>query len=63
MDGNAAKQGRYLPLTGHAVVAPGELAGRKIKNVIVTNPRYVGEVRRRVRELGLKCRVIGPQTV
>jgi len=62
VDGNPGKQGRFLPLTGHEVVAPGELVGRKIKNVIVTNPRYVGEVRGRVRGLGLKCRVIGPHT-
>ena len=62
VDGNAGKQGRFLPLTGHEVVAPGELVGRGIKNIIVTNPQYVGEVRSRVRELGLKCRVIGPHT-
>jgi len=60
-DSNPRKQGRFLPVTGHEVLAPEALASRRVRQIFVTNPQYVGEVRARVRELGLKCRVIGPQ--
>ena len=62
VDANPAKQGRYLPLSGHAVIAPSALSRRGITQVVVTNPQYLGEIRAAVRRLGLKCPVIGPHS-
>ena len=62
VDANPAKQGRYLPLSGHEVIAPSALSRRGITQVVVTNPQYLGEIRAAVRRLGLKCPVIGPHS-
>ncbi len=60
VDTNPAKQGRYLPLSGHEVIAPAALPARGITQVVVTNPRYRCEIAAAVRRLGLKCPVVGP---
>jgi SAM-dependent methyltransferase len=38
------KQGKYVPGTGHPIVAPAELAGHKARAVLLMNPNYYGEV-------------------
>lgn len=38
------KQGKYVPGTGHLIVAPAQLAGRKARAVLLMNPNYYGEV-------------------
>jgi SAM-dependent methyltransferase len=38
------KQGKYVPGTGHPIVAPADLAGREVRAVLLMNPNYYGEV-------------------
>ena len=44
VDINPAKQGRYVPSTGHPIVAPSALPGREVRHVILMNPAYRAEV-------------------
>ncbi|MCY7305467.1 MAG: class I SAM-dependent methyltransferase [Rhodoferax sp.] len=44
VDINPAKQGCFVPGSAHPIVAPGELAGRGVRNVILMNPNYRQEV-------------------
>jgi SAM-dependent methyltransferase len=44
VDINPKKQGRFVPGTGHAIVAPGALRDREIRHVVVMNPNYEAEV-------------------
>lgn len=48
VDVNPAKQGRFLAGTGHAIVAPESLVARGVRSVIVLNPNYCEEIRRRL---------------
>ena len=43
VDINPAKQGGYVPGSGHPIVAPAALAARQIANVILMNPNYAKE--------------------
>lgn len=40
VDLNPAKQGRYLPGTGHPIVSPSELPSRHVAHAILMNPNY-----------------------
>jgi SAM-dependent methyltransferase len=53
VDINERKQGRYVPGTGHPIVAPADLAARSVRHLVVMNPNYEGEIRRTVDALGL----------
>jgi 2-polyprenyl-3-methyl-5-hydroxy-6-metoxy-1,4-benzoquinol methylase len=44
VDIHPSKQGRYLPGTGHRVVAPEEALRRSVRTVFVANPTYAEEV-------------------
>src|SRR5262249_20872422 len=44
VDMNPQKQGKYLAGTGHGIVAPDELMSYGVKNVLVLNPNYFGEI-------------------
>jgi SAM-dependent methyltransferase len=44
VDINPAKQGRFVPGTGHAIVAPAALGARKVRHVVLMNPAYRPEV-------------------
>jgi hypothetical protein len=56
VDVNPAKQGKFLPGTGHAIVTPSHAANAVA--VLVLNPNYVAEVRASVRQLGSRAEVI-----
>lgn len=43
VDLNPAKQGCFLPGTGHPIVAPRELSARNVRNAILMNPNYMQE--------------------
>ena len=58
VDVNPAKQGKYLPGTGHPIVAPGAAAGAAA--VLVFNPNYLAEVRSQVATIGGRAEVIDP---
>lgn len=57
IDINPRKHGKYVPGTGHAVVAPEAAADQRVDEVLVMNPLYVEEVRRSVERLGLDASV------
>jgi hypothetical protein len=40
VDLNPHKQGRYVPGTGHPIIAPGELGRRRIASALLMNPNY-----------------------
>ena len=45
VDINPNKQGCFIPGTGHAIVAPGALVQRDVRNIILMNPNYAHENR------------------
>lgn len=57
VDINPHKQGRFMPGTGHPVVAPEELRAIEPGLVVVMNPVYVEEISRSLRELGVEAEV------
>jgi SAM-dependent methyltransferase len=58
VDINPRKWGKYLPGTGHEVVAPSELPDRPVSTVAVTNPVYVDEISQILTELGVDAAVM-----
>lgn len=58
VDVNPAKQGKFLPGTGHPIVPPEAAAGAAA--VLVFNPNYLTEVRATVERLGSRADVIDP---
>ncbi len=58
VDLNPAKAGQFLPVTGHRVIGPAELASMGIKTVVITNPAYRREIESSLSELGVEADVI-----
>ena len=48
VDINPNKQGKFLPGTGHPIVAPAELARRGIATIMILNPNYRAEIQRTI---------------
>jgi hypothetical protein len=57
VDINPAKQGMFMPGTGHEIVAPDRLSALAPDLVIVLNPAYEAEIRRDLVSLGLEPEV------
>ena len=57
VDINPAKQGKYLPGTGHPIVAPASLVGREVV-LLVLNPNYLREIEQTVARLRLDAEII-----
>lgn len=58
VDINPNKQGKFLPGTGHPIVAPESLKNKKVKTVVVLNPNYCDEVASQLASLELDIRVV-----
>ena len=58
VDINPYKQGKFMPGTGHPVVAPEALVDQPPDLVIVMNPIYVTEIRANLKRLGLEPEVV-----
>jgi hypothetical protein len=58
VDVNPRKQGRFVAGTGQEIVAPEFLVDYGPHAVLVMNPIYEGEIRRRLNELGVPATVI-----
>jgi len=58
VDVNPAKQGRYLPGTGHAIISPEEAVEAGAAAFLVFNPNYVDEVVSTVEGLGSHASVV-----
>lgn len=59
VDINPAKQGRFVPMTGHRIVSAEEAVGAGVKTILVANPVYRDEVDALYRALGGSAEVIG----
>lgn len=58
VDINPAKQGTFLPGSGHEIIAPDRLREIRPDRVIVMNPVYLDEIGRSIAELGLSSQLI-----
>jgi hypothetical protein len=56
-DVNPARHGRFIPGSGHEVVAPEALRARGVTDVLVMNPNYLAEIRARLASLGAELRL------
>jgi SAM-dependent methyltransferase len=63
VDINPHKRGRYVPVSGHPVVAPADLVDDPPATAIVLNPVYVDEVGTQLSGLGLETRVVAMEQV
>jgi SAM-dependent methyltransferase len=55
VDVNPQRQGRYLPKTGQAVIAPQKLPAIRPDVVVATNPNYAREISAQLDALGIRC--------
>ena len=60
VDINAQKQSRFLPGTGHPIVAPERLGELRVKAVILTNPIYRHEIAIALKGQGSQIELIDP---
>lgn len=58
VDRNPAKHSRYLPVTGHVVLAPASLVELSPDTVILTNPAYKAEIGAELAGLGLHPEIL-----
>lgn len=58
VDLNPAKQGKFIPGTGHAIVAPEALVDRQVTHVQVMNPNYRAEIAAMLAGLGPKITLL-----
>jgi hypothetical protein len=58
VDVNPAKQGHFLPGTGHPIIAPEQAAADSVATVLVLNPNYTSEVSAALAKLGSPAVVI-----
>jgi SAM-dependent methyltransferase len=58
VDINPHRQGRFMPGSGHEIVAPDALRRERPDLVVVMNPVYVPEISAHVRRLGLEPEVL-----
>lgn len=56
VDITPAKQGKYIPGTGHPIYAPEAL--RRVDTVLLMNPNYHEENQRLLEELGIATRIV-----
>jgi SAM-dependent methyltransferase len=60
VDLNPLKHGRFVPVTGHEVVAPEALSALRPRTVVVLNDNYVDEVSDELERLGVRASVVTP---
>ncbi len=58
VDLNPNKQGRYIPGSGHPIVAPADLPLRGVKSAVLMNPNYREENLRLLAEAGIELDLI-----
>jgi len=57
VDINPNKQGKFVPCTGHPIVAPEALADLRPHHVYIMNPMYRDEIAGMLRDLGVKAEI------
>jgi hypothetical protein len=58
IDLNPHKQGRFVPGTGHPVLAPATLKAQPPDAVIVLNPQYRDEIAADLKTLGIRAEIL-----
>ena len=58
VDRNPNKRGRFVPGTGHRIVAPRDLVESAPQTVVVMNPLYADEVRSELVSLGIEAEML-----
>ena len=58
VDLNPRKWRRFLPGTGHEVIAPSALTDRNVTAVLITNPAYREEIGEQLAELGVHAEIV-----
>jgi SAM-dependent methyltransferase len=58
VDVNPNKRGRYLPGTGHPIIAPEDLRAWNIRTALMTNPNYLEENARLLEHASLDVRLV-----
>lgn len=58
VDINPRKWGRFLPGSGHRVVAPETLMSQEPSTVLITNPVYGSEIAEQLRDMGLEPDIV-----
>lgn len=58
VDINPNKQGKYIPGSGHRIVADDALRDSRPDVVLVMNPLYEGEIAKRLAELGVRAELV-----
>ncbi len=58
VDRNPGKHGRYLPVSGHRVISPADLADVAPEVVVLTNPAYQTEITAELVDLGVAAQVV-----
>ena len=60
VDLNPAKQGRFLPGTGHPIIGPHELEEFEVRTALVMNANYAQEIEALLRERDLRIELVDP---
>ncbi len=58
VDLNPAKQGGYVPGTGHPIIDYREIPKRGVQAAVVMNPNYTEEIVALLRDAGIPCKVV-----
>jgi hypothetical protein len=58
VDINPYRQGKFMPGTGHEIVAPQRMATYRPDVVLVMNPIYTDEIGASLRELGVRAELV-----
>ncbi len=57
VDVNPHKQGKFIPVSGHEIIAPADLGEIKPSTVFIMNPLYKSEIERELNSLGLDAEI------
>ena len=58
VDINPEKQGKFIPCSGHPIIAPEELRKFNFRAVIILNSNYRDEIASQLKELGISCELV-----
>jgi SAM-dependent methyltransferase len=58
VDLNPAKQGHFVPGSGHAIIGPKDLRGRNVRTVVPMNPNYRDEISRLIQVMNIACNLV-----
>lgn len=63
VDINPEKQGKFIPCSGHPIIAPKELRRHAVRAVIMLNSNYREEISSQMEKLGIHCDLVDLSSV